>query len=511
MSEESPTIHRWMQFKEALDRKRRLLVWPTACCGALSLLVALFMPRPWNATQAVLVRDEAGSRLGKQGRFESVDALKAAQETVVQLAKNQEVIARALRQAGTPNGQEDENWPSLSTIEKFQGAVSVTPPKGTEMGASELLYLSVTAESRDRALVLADAVCSALETGLQDIRADKARSMIAELEKTVQLSRQELESVTAKLETIEKEVGRDLGELRTLNELGTGDSNLRTGLNRIKDEERVVRSMLDATRQQLQLLNDAKGDPERLLSYPKALFETQPGLRKLREGLAEAQLRTAQLLGKMREDHPEVATSRAAEEDVRSQLAEELPAIILSLQTDIRVGEAQLTSLQEQRGETESRLEDLAGVRARYGNLTSEVRQRSDALQNVQKDLVEARGILAATSTSSLLTRIDEPVAGNSPLGPGRLKVLFLGTLGGLAIGGGLVFLSSMPHNFGFDRRGTDRGGTGRRWSDLVTLAVNMGRRRTDQLAGAATTAGGAATAAGNTADRRRGSDRRQE
>ena len=74
--------------------------------------------------------------------------------------------------------------------------------------------------------------------------------------------------------------------------------------------------MEKAHRQLLTLLKDAEADPTRLMAAPNSLLDSQPALRRLKDGLVDAQLRTATLQGRMSAEHPEVVAAREAEVQV---------------------------------------------------------------------------------------------------------------------------------------------------------------------------------------------------
>ncbi|MDP6057570.1 MAG: hypothetical protein QGH33_01705, partial [Pirellulaceae bacterium] len=112
---------------------------------------------------------------------------------------------------------------------------------------------------------------------------------------SLRLATHELNDATERLETMEREVGNDLGELRSLNESGAGSSNLRAALNEVKTELRQATSAMEANQQLHDLLVRAQDDANELLATPSRLLESQPSLRRLKEGLVDAQLRTAEL------------------------------------------------------------------------------------------------------------------------------------------------------------------------------------------------------------------------
>ncbi len=97
------------------------------------------------------MRDETGgSTTNRAGRFDTIEALKTAQETIVQMSHNPGVVAAALAAAGPENGEQTlEDWPTDADVEGLQGAITVSPPKGSEFGRNEVLFLAVTAPTKD--------------------------------------------------------------------------------------------------------------------------------------------------------------------------------------------------------------------------------------------------------------------------------------------------------------------------------------------------------------------------
>lgn len=454
------------------------LAWgPVVVLVVLGGLYVATVPPKWRASQAFLVREEAatGTRLG---RFDSGEALKTAQETLLELARNSSVLADALRQAGPPEDSSSaaEAWPTEKEIRTLQEAVTVTAPKGAEFGKTEVIYLSVTAPSRERALRLTAALSTALQRYSQQLRDRKAQSIIAELEEQVRLARSALDEATGRLQQMERQVGSDLGELRNLNDSGRGDSNLRTLMTQIKESLRGVQAALAAKTELLQLLQSAQKDPQSLAAAPNEMLDGLPTLRRLKEGLVEAQLRSAQVLGKMSPEHPLAQAALAAEQEVRDRLRKELASAAEGLQSDIKVEQARADNLQHQLAEVQQRLDRLAGLRAEYNNLVNEVRQRSEILDRSSKALAEAKAAQAAAQSTSLLTPLEGPEADPNPLGPGPVAILLSALAGGWLIGAGLIFLIYPPPD-AQGRRWTDRLRFGRRATDPP-----IGRRATDFL-----------------------------
>jgi uncharacterized protein involved in exopolysaccharide biosynthesis len=453
----------------ALYHQAWLWMTVTIACTLAAAAYAMVRPAEWSASQALVVRDEAVGNLNSRGRFDSSESMRAFQEMILEIARSRVAVRAAMKTVGPPEDHDlTRPWPSEEDIEALQRRIAVSAPKGAEFGSTEVVYLSVVGPSRQQAIERTVAVCDQLEQRLADLRNAKAASVLAELEENLSLARADQETATAHLESMEREVGSDLGELRILNDYGSGDSNLRAALNQVQTEMRQVTSAHEANLQLEQLLVSARDDANQLLATPARLLESQPTLGRLRDGLVDSQLRTSELRGRMRDDHPLVVAASRAEAEVRQNIADELGVALRAVAADLHVSQQQLESLQQQHDELQTRLSRLAGLRARYSNLVDDVSQRTEIVNQAKQNLAEAKASQSAAQSSSLLTRFNAPVAGENPLGPSRSQIVAGGFAGGLMIGVGLVFLSVPTTST-----------RGRRWSDLLSF----GRRVSDRCA----------------------------
>jgi uncharacterized protein involved in exopolysaccharide biosynthesis len=463
------------QIKRHLAAHLSAWLIPTVVIGTLGSVYALVRPNTWCASQAFLVRDEAMGELGRTGRFDTAEARKAAQETIIQVARNRTVVRSALEQL-RPADRPTQSWPTEKDIQTVQSGINVTAPKGAEFGQTDVIYLQVKARSASESVALNRALFGQLSLHLQELRDRRADSVISELSEKLKLTQANWNTATSALEAMEREVGSDLGELRTMNQSGAGESNLRTSLNSIKADLRAAQASHTALQQQLELLLAAHNEPEKLVATPNAILETQPALRRLKDGLIDAQLRVAELLGRMNEDHPAVKAAMIAEAEIRQHMHAELTTSIRGIRAEMKVSDAVINSMKNQLAEVQQRLDRLASVRARYSNLVDEVQHRSEEVKEAQRALAEARAIKEAAGTASLIDRVDQPDPGDGPVGPSRLVIIGAAWIGGFMTGVGLLLVTVNPA----------AGRTGRRWTDR--LAVPFGRRSTDHAppAGAA-------------------------
>jgi polysaccharide biosynthesis transport protein len=455
-----------------------LWVASTVVFGIIGLsYVLLFKKDVWVASQGLVVRDEANGAVMRLGRFQSQTEMKAAQETIIELAHNPQVLHDALKKVGPEPSMFGrsavEEWPTAKDIEAFtKKGIEVRAPRGAEFGTTEVIYLDTRHTSRKRVYDLNIAICEGLQERLQQMRRARADGVIAELVTATEMARRELNSTTVKLHAVETEAGPDLSDLRGMTDAVSNGNSSRQQLDNVKAELRQSELQLQQLESDLELAEKAFADPEQILA-PNSLLNSQPGLKKLREGLADARLTASQLQGRFTGGHPLVLAAVQAEQEIQVRLHEELGLARQSLVNDAQNRRKYIEKLREQQASLESRLDRLANIRAAYANLVNEVRSRTQILQDAERQLSEAQAARDAAVSCSLLTRIDDPRVGETPEGPGRSTILAGTTVAGLIFGLGIVFLlTPMDGASGFGRRRNDfNSPQGRRAADHMPEA----------------------------------------
>lgn len=462
---------------------RGILIWAplwlgtTALFGTLGILYILFLKQDqFLASQAILVRDEANGAVMRLGRFQSQAEMKAAQETTLEMAKSHQVVREALNKIGPEpslfsfSSGPTAAFPSTRQIEDFaKESISIHAPKGTEFGVTEVIYIDIKSSTQERSLALNQALCDALESRLQQVRTVRADSVIAELSYARDAAKAELLTATDRLHAMEREAGTDLSDLRGMTDMISGSSSARLEYDQIKNELRQTEQSLQQLQSDRDLLRKAIVDPTSFVVAPSALLNSQPGLKRLREGLVDAQISGSQLSGKFTDEHPLVVASNSAQTTIVQRFSRELRASIESIEADIAVIERKRERLETQRVTLEDRLSRLADRRALYANLAADVKSRNAILENAEKELAEATAARDSSKSTSLLTRLDAPIVSDKPIGPGKTTLAVICTAAGLAFGLGIVFLIT-PIDAGptFGRRISDRF-YGRRHTDAVS------------------------------------------
>jgi uncharacterized protein involved in exopolysaccharide biosynthesis len=470
-----------------------LWIGSTIVFGLLGAAYAFILKEDsWLASQAFIVRDEANGAVMRLGRFESQSQMKASQETILEMSKNHQVVRDALIKLGPEPGVFSwlgtSNFPSNSTVADYaRSVISVHAPKGTEFGVSEVIYLDTKLSTPSRAAAFNKCLCDALEERLRQVRKSRAESIISELRHARDAARLGKSAPTKRLQEMETKAGLELSDLRGMTDMIAGGSNSRTQIDLIKSELRTGETQLQQLLNDIKLIKDAIADPSGFLVTPSELVNTQPGLKKLREGYADAQISASQLSGRFTEQHPIFIAAKTSQQSIRDRLVDELQASLTNREQELKLLVGKQDRLKSVLENTEGKLGTIAENRAEYANIISEVKTRTTILESAERELAEASASSDASLSTSLITRLDDPVLSDKPIGPGRTTITGLCTIAGLIFGLGLVFVI-VPSESGksFGRRLGDMGFR-RRSEDAMspTAEPRTGKRATDPIVAA--------------------------
>jgi polysaccharide biosynthesis transport protein len=414
-------------------------------CGAGIAYAYVLKKDTWVASQALIVRDEATGAVMRLGRFESQTQMKASQETVLEMARHPQVAEAALNAVGRPprlfGMLKNDSPPSRAEIEQFaKYCVVVRAPRGAELGTTEVIYLDVKQDSPERAVQLATAVCDALQSQLQSVRIELSTGVIQELEAARAVCEASLQEATDQLQKMEVEAGSDLADLRGLSDTTVGSTN-RLMLDMVRDELRKADMAVRTMEPSYKLARSAIADPSLVLQAAEILKDVHPAISRLRDGLAEARVKTANLEGRYTSNHPDVVNARRVEAAFQENILKELAVVVNGYKASISISQQKIDALNAQELELGKRLNRLADIRGKYTNLLAEVKSRADSLSQIKKELNQAMASRDAAQAASLLTRLDSPEIGEKPVGPGRTTIVGGATVGGLMLGLGVVFL----------------------------------------------------------------------
>ena len=428
--------------------KEHWMIWgiPMLLCMLAAAYFA-FQPRNWQASQSLVVRDDMVGESFKPGRFESLDSMKTAQETILHVAREPMVVRNALERIGSPSG--NKNWlegsKGLECIEQTQENIAIVAPNGAEFGKTEVIVLQVKAKSSERAGKLVTALLDEIESNLRSIRSQRLASMQSELKHALDLAEEDYTKFADSLQSLEREIGPDLPTLLGMLNDAQSNNDIQIALENVRGAIRSAAGELDLTTKQLEVLQRTQQNPEALVATPNELLEASPALRRLKDGLVDLQLKLSDLLGRFEEAHPTIAKSRFAIEETKRQIRSELSTAIHGLQAQLEIRQSKVDRLSTEEEHYESRLLNLTNNRVRYATLSSQAEKRNDTLAAARDQFAEIKSLQRAAESVDLMSRLDKPFVSSRPLGPGKSTILGGGMLGGMLLGLGLLMFFSAP------------------------------------------------------------------
>lgn len=457
----------WKHLRNVLIMFAPLWVGSTILFGIGGLGVALLSQDTWSARQPLVLRDEANGAVDRLGRFSSQTELKAAQETILEMSQNPEVVTAALRQIGPPDGSNDPDYPSTKIVEQIATKrVNVVAPQGSEFGNTEMVYLQVEAETPERASEFCRVVLDNLSAHLREVRRIRADSVIVELTHARDLARQKLDSALARMKEVEIQVGSDLGELRNLNDTISGDGANRRTMQETFKELQVAELETRRLESLYELLLAGSKDARHLLISGDELLSSQPSLQRLKDGMIDAQIESSKLASIYTVNHPRRRASLTTEREIADRMVLEARASLAAMEPSLQLNRERVQQLREQHDSLTSKLNKLAGVRTSYSKLDAEVRGLTDQLSKAEGSLSEAQASRSAALSTNLLSELGPPQVGEHPEGLSGSMTTLGSLIAGLMFGLGTVFLVAP---------GPSGPTFGRRLNDYLT-----GRRSTD-------------------------------
>ncbi|MBP85239.1 MAG: hypothetical protein CMJ64_00755 [Planctomycetaceae bacterium] len=143
MTHSSPLQQTTLNLLKAFRACCWLWIIPTVLFTTIATIYAFTRTRSWEASQALVVRDEAAA-LDRGGRFDSIDSMQAFQETLQEVARSPIVVTETLKQLGRPpRAHKAKRWPTEEDVESLQEEINVRAPQGSQFGRTEVIYLAV--------------------------------------------------------------------------------------------------------------------------------------------------------------------------------------------------------------------------------------------------------------------------------------------------------------------------------------------------------------------------------
>ena len=349
------------QIIESLVRFRKWWLLPTLVCTAIAIFYALFSEKSYSSRQTLIVRDDLVGTFYKPGRFDSLDSMKSAQETILELSRRPNVVRTALERLGPPAMTSQKHWLSDQVVEETQGKIQISAPNGAEFGRTEAIVLSVKEGTRERSKKFISVLLDEIELSLKDLRSRQFASMNIELQQAVDVAKSAYDKSANELRKIEQSVGPDLSTLISLNDSQAGTNNLQSELANLSIEQRKKWADLEDVKKQIEILQDVAKSPETLPEVPQELLQLQPTLASLAKGLSDAVIKYSKTKGKYEPSHPNAGQDFRAIQDIKLRIKDKLVGTLNSLKYQLELRQGKYDRITNLINEKKIRLGELSG------------------------------------------------------------------------------------------------------------------------------------------------------
>lgn len=405
---------------------------------------SILFPGSYTASQSLVVRDDLLGDSYKPGRFNSLESMKSAQETIFHIARKPEVIAAAASDSGLAQGEL-----SPRDIEEFQGRISLASPNGGELGKTEVFVLRVKQSSGDRASQFLAALTSEIEKHLRVFRTDMLTSMQSELSLNLDRSETRYQQLAGEIRQIEAEVGPDLQSLRAMVDPLSGGTDLQRTVEQLRTEIRSAQNECDRVTKQIELVELViKAANPDSLTTSNELLELQPVLKRLNEGLVDARLSLSRARGAYDDGHPSIEIAKAAVEQTVEQIRAELVTTAEGLLSQKELHQQKISRLLALEQDYSARVLALGKLRVSYKTLNDELVRHGETLAKTRTELATIASLAESSNEVNLITRVGRPHLAARPDGLSKRAMILLGFVGGGLLGLGWSVLRSGPVNF---------------------------------------------------------------
>jgi len=428
-----------------LIERRKLWLIP-GCVALLTSWVYCYFIRSesYTARQTLIVRDDLLGQSLKPGQFESLDLMKSAQETILEIARKPQVVRNAMKTIGPARPGwfgVSASWPDDETIEEVQGSIELSAPNGAEFGHTETVHLTTKSSSRERAAEFVLALLDEINVKLNEVRDLKLQSMTDELTLIRDSARESLSDSAARLSKMEREIGPDLPTLRALSDPQSGEGAMSQTLLQIRSERRQFENRLHSAQNQRKTLIAATHDPNAILATSDELFSFQPALSRLKQELIEAQSALAESVGRYEQAHPQVQKQQEQVRSMHRQIHLELDSAKRGLKGQIASLTQKVEKSLAQEAEIDNRFNRISSKRVTYLGLDEEVKKKSEVFNEAQGHLAAVQRLGSSEFDVTLLTPVDEPQVSTRADGLGAKTTILGSGLAGILAGFGLVLL----------------------------------------------------------------------
>ncbi len=431
-------------FIEAFFTHKKVFVISLVVTPLIALVVSFLIPKVYQASTKIWAKEQ---RTGDPFRIEEsrLSFLKDQQELIL----SNVVASRVLERLSETQSRFifKKPWEKMSleekaeTIARLRKNVEAEVDPGTVEGGSSFIIIKVKASSATDAAALANLFAEMYIEYYFELKSKSAKDSYKFLETQKDQVAANLAESERALQEFERKLGPKLIPLIELSKFNASAS-VAEAYKFIGAYDLFVSDWaekLKAFEKLQKLQRDTAGN-----FIPSDSASKNLSLIHLRDSLISLKLKLAQLKQRWVDRSKEIEQLEKeisyAEDLLRQQIHEDM----ISREIDISAARNKLEAMERRARELRQELTEIAENRVTYEKLRREVENQAAIYRKVQEELENARiaAEMSVHKTANIYV-IDRAVPPLKPIRPNKILNVFLGILGGLIIGFGLVMVAA--------------------------------------------------------------------
>lgn len=438
-------------YLQILFKRKKIFFTPLFCALFIAILGCLFVPKEYEAGTTILVEEKSTLSGAIRGIVVSTplrNRIRTIREEILSWSRIVEVVRELGMDVGIESPRELE-----MLVKKIQSKIFVRQ-KGSDV-------IQIAFRGRDPLLVQNFVNTMTQKYIEKNLKAERLQTYNA-----IDFLEEQLEDYRKRIRDSEKK----LGEFRTKN-----IASLSVSADIIFEE--MVKRQMETENLSLQILNvqeqissiDRQLSGEQDLVFSETVTDLNPVIAELKSRLQGLQSQLSQMELRYTEKHPSVIKTKGLIELTRNQMKLEADKV---LQSDSKSNHPVYLAMVEQKNRLQVKLNSLVTRQKSIEGVIEQQEMRIQTIPQSQQTLAElSRGVevnqkmydqllsrleqskisqqLEATDRGARFEILDPARFPQSPVGPNKVKFLFVGFFIGIAIGGGLLYLSEvLDHSF---------------------------------------------------------------
>ena len=422
------------QYILALKARRKAFVTVLAVTVFTAIVVALVMPKRYDATATILIdaRDEQTMAPARMSPRERAGYIFTQMELIAS-GKVAHKVVRDLKLASQPGVREDweRDTGGVGTIEEWL-ATNLLEKLKVDSGASNILIVKYSANDAKKASDIANAFAKAYLDVALELRTEPSREAGQWFDEQVKALRADVTSAQTKLSSYQKEKGVVGGDERMDVEY-TRIAEISGELNRQKA------ATIDAQTRYKQA-QDLVKDGVSLEAFPEVLSNGY--IITVKSALQAAESRLQEQSEVLGANHPTYQRTAAEVQSLRERLKSEATKVVTGLGNAVQQNQKRIEELQASLKDQQDRI-----MKARESRVDMAVLSRD--LENAQRayDGALSRAIAVKVDSKVRQTNLAMLTPAVEPLKPAVPKVGLISALSvliGLLLAAGIVYVLEM-------------------------------------------------------------------